>query len=523
MTVDYVGVTVVVLVVVAVVLAAARPVGGLVSERIVCAVDSLVAENQETCVESADGTPADDQDGDASGATPGEEPEVEPTAPRLDPSGTFAVDEDGNGGGAPLESLCTKPKERSSSSAVKVDTGLNFPGAAGAGLKAGLDWGASQLVNFIIDKINNEKKKEQRVKAALDDLRYCFPDHNIVIAKPQDGNLQEMDGSELIQTVEISGQTYRVYIFDTGKFTWAEGNDMGWKNRAFDGWFDKSEDGRTVTFDQPPTPERKKDWKPGDEGCQVEGREPPDQSRYNGKYNALNNESSAVGVGMLVNDLRRCYPDYNVLVMHEEQGGHWIDEPDQFVFEGQYNLNSSKYDDGSNTRGLFKVYVFEDGKFANDGDGGYNNWSWYGNSERGGEGDMEVTFELPPPADLDPDPRYGSEIVDFNDETPTYTEGTYPGTDFDGDKPGDKADLVKSLITEYKDAYPDTNIIAVKNFNDIAFAEVSGFEHLAVVDGVNVFAIDEGTVTNTGDGGWKNWGFKGSYDYDSENLTVSFT
>lgn len=523
--------TLIALLVVGILLAAASSVSAVVSARLVCAVNSIGQLRDHDCAQPVDAasgdattTPARYESPNMPAMEGGERNSAQPQdRPRTDPSGKYEVDENGNGDGAPIESLCSQPQERTSGSKVKINTGLDLPGAAGAGLKAGLDWSVSQLVNFIIDTINNEKKKEQRVKAALDDLRYCFPDHNIVIAKPQDGNLQQMDGSELIQTVEISGQTYRVYIFDTGTFTWAEGNDLGWKNRAFDGWWDRSDDGRTVTFDRPPTPERRKDWKPGDEGCQVEGREPPDQSRYHGKYDALDSQASAAGVGMLVNDLRRCYPDYNVLAMHEEQGGHWKDEPNRFVFEGQYNLNASEHDDGSNPRGLFNVYVFEDGTFVNDGDGGYNNWAWYGLSERGGTNGKEVTFRLPPPADLDPEPAHGSQTVDFDDQSPAYSEGTYPGTGFDGDKPRDKGRLIQSLIQEYTTAFPDTNILAVKNLNETIFGGISGLEHLAVVDGVDIFAIDEGTVTNTGHGGWQNWGFTGTYEYDPDRKVVAFT
>ncbi|MFC9749370.1 hypothetical protein [Streptomyces niveus] len=117
----------------------------------------------------------------------------------------------------------------------------------------------------------------------------------------------------------------------------------------------------------------------------------------------------------------------------------------------------------------------------------------------------------------------GTGTVNFNDETPTYTEGgPYPGTDYSGDVPGDDGELTRSLIEEYGSGFPDTNIIAVKSFDDISFSGVSGIEHLAVVDGVNVFAVDEGTIVNNGDGGWQNWGFTGFYDYDPDEKQVTF-
>ncbi|MFC9177372.1 hypothetical protein [Streptomyces sp. NPDC057107] len=416
-----------------------------------------------------------------------------------------------------LPDLCFEPRE--SNSSVKV------PGSGVLGNTAA--WGYSWLVNLVIDKIDNEKNKEKRVKLALDDLAYCLPDYNIVIAQPHEGNLQEMDGTALVETVRISGTTYRVYAFRTGKFTWAEDADLGWKNRAFHGVFDISEDRRTVTFQEPPKPKRKEGWEPGDEGCQVEGQELPDRSRYYNTYSPLDEEGSTQAVRMLVNDMRRCYPDYNVVAMHSEQGSHWVDEPVSFVHQGRYRLNSSEYhkgekgDDIASGRAVFDVYVFDKGTFKNDGDGGYTNWAMYGNFEREG---MEATFGRPAPADLDADSTAtGSGTVRFNGETPKYTGGgPYPGTDYSGKVPGDKAELTHSLLEEYGRSFPDKNIITAKSFDDLSFSGVSGLEHLAVVDGVDVFAIDRGTITNRGDGGWKNWGFIGSFEYEEDAKAVTF-
>ncbi|WP_128555735.1 hypothetical protein [Streptomyces triticagri] len=452
----------------------------------------------------------------------GDGPQIDPaddTEPASDQPDENA--EPGDDNGNTLPSLCNAPQERSSNSNVSV------PGNGPASTAAA--WGYSQLVNFVIDKIDNEKNKEKRVKAALDDLAYCLPDYNIVIAKPQEGNLQEMDGSAMIQTVEISGQKYRIYAFKTGKFTWAEGNDLGWKNRAFYGNFDVSEDRRTVTFEERARPKRKKDWKPGDEGCQVEGQEPPDRSRYYNTYSPLDNEGSSAAVRMLVNDMRRCYPDYNVVAMHSEQKSHWEEEPDQFINKSRYRLNSTEYHDDEegndieSGRAVFDVYVFDKGKFKNDGDGGFNNWAIYGEFERDG---MEVEFDTPDPADLkNTADKTGTEKVNFNDGAPKYTDtdkSKYPGTDYDGKVPGDKSELNQSLVEEYRKSFPDKNIVTVKNFDEISFSEVSGLEHLAEVDGVDVFAIDDGTITNKGDGGWKNWGFGGNYDREGDSKTVTF-
>lgn len=450
---------------------------------------------------------------DAPGAQPGEPGGI----PGGNPGATAAPgdDKDEDKGNA-LPSLCFEPRERSSHSSVSV------PGSGAVGTAAA--WGYSYLVNFVIDKVNNEKNKEKRVKLALDDLSYCLPDYNIVIAQPHEGNLQQMDGAAMIQTVEISGTTYRVYAFKKGKFTWADDADLGWKNRAFKGVFDVSEDRRTVTFQEPPRPKRKKDWKPGDEGCQIEGQEPPDRSRYYNTYSPLDNEGSAQAVRMLVNDMRRCYPDYNVVAMHSEQSSHWAEEPETLVDHSRFRLNSPEYHDKESGndiesgRAVFDVYVFDKGKFSNDGDGGYTNWAYYGDVTRDGK---EATFNQPEPADLDADSTStGTESVDFNDGSPKYTDtdkGPYPGTDYTGKIPGDDSERTQSLIDEYSRSFPDTNIIAVKNFNEISFSGVSGLEHLAVVDGVDIFAVKDGTIINNGDGGWKNWGFAGNYTRDEDD------
>lgn len=447
------------------------------------------------------------------GAEPGGGTTGEPTG---EPTGKPDAD-DGDDSGNALPNLCFEPRERASHSDISVPG--NGPKSTAAA------WGYSQLVNYVIDKINNEKHKEERVKKALDDLSYCMPGYNIVIAQPHDGNLQRMDGAALITTVDISGSTFRVYAFKTGTFTWSDDADLGWKNRAFHGTFDVSDDRRTVTFDEPPHPRRKKGWKPGDPGCELEGKDLPDRDRYYDTYSPLDDDGSAASVRMLVNDMRRCYPDYNVVAMTSEQASHWTDKPDTMVHHGTYRLNSNEFhkdekgDDIAPGRGVFDVYVFDNGTFSNDGDGGGINWAFYGDFHRYGQ---RVSFDKPEPADLDADPTpVGSEPVNFNDESPKYTgDGPYPGTDYSGDVPGDDAKRTHSLIEEYGKSFPDKNIIAVKSFNDMTFSGVSGLEHLAVVDGVDVFAIDKGTVTNGGDGGWKNWGFTGNFEKDDENPKV---
>lgn len=472
--------------------------------RVICRIVSVGAGTGDCGADTGAATP---------GATaPAAGPTVSPAAePTREPAGDT---------GNALPNLCFDPQERASASNISV------PGNGPVSTAAA--WGYSQLVNFIIDRIDNEKNKEKRVKQALDDMAYCMPDYNIVISQPHDGNLEEMDGAAMITTVDVSGSTFRVYAFKTGRFTWADDADLGWRNRAFRGTFDVSDDRRTVTFGEPPRPHRKPGWKPGDPGCELAGAELPDRDRYYDTYSPLDDDGSAASVRMLVNDLRRCYPDYNVIAMTSEQASHWVDTPATLVHHGRYRLNSNEFhddeqgDDIASGRGVFDVYVFDKGTFRDDGDGGDINWAFYGDFRRDGR---QVSFQKPPPANLNADPTpTGTDPVHFNDETPKYTGGgPYPGTDYSGDVPSG-ADLTRSLIEEYGRTFPGTNIIAVKSFNDMTFSGVSGLEHLAVVNGVDVFAIDKGTITNKGDAGWTNWAFTGHFDRDPDNpKVVTFT
>lgn len=136
------------------------------------------------------------------------------------------------------------------------------------------------------------------------------------------------------------------------------------------------------------------------------------------------------------------------------------------------------------------------------------------------EGYYSNDFSDPHTSKADSRHDIGAQYVD--NETPQYTEGTYPGTDYSGDVPGDRADKVRSLLDEYGKAFPDKNILVVKDFENFSFSNLFGFVHLAQVDGMDVIALNSGTVKNKGDGGWINWGFSGSYDYDPETKVVKF-
>ncbi|WP_423461795.1 hypothetical protein ACO229_13805 [Promicromonospora sp. MS192] len=147
-------------------------------------------------------------------------------------------------------------------------------------------------------------------------------------------------------------------------------------------------------------------------------------------------------------------------------------------------------------------------------------------------GDTQVVEPAPQCAhtEFEPDEGYyteefsapGSDFSLVDNDTPKYTDGTYPGTDYDGDVPGDRAERVQSLITEYSEDFPDKNILVVKDFENFDLTFVAGYEHLATVDGMDVIALDSGVVKNNGDGGWINWGFNGRYEYDRDAKIVRF-
>ncbi|WP_246012551.1 hypothetical protein [Myceligenerans xiligouense] len=132
----------------------------------------------------------------------------------------------------------------------------------------------------------------------------------------------------------------------------------------------------------------------------------------------------------------------------------------------------------------------------------------------------ETDFSDPPTRNGDSNHDQGTEYLRNDD--PKYTDGTYPGTDYDGDIPDDRAERVHSLLDEYSEAFPDKNILVVKDFRNFSFKQLEGAEHLADVRGMDVIALDSGIVQNKGDGGWINWGFTGRFDYDSDKKIVEF-
>ena len=383
--------------------------------------------------------------------------------------------------------------------------------------------------DLLVNKIVNEKDKAKRVQNTLDKLRYCFPNYNVLISQSHEGNTQDLRGTLLKTTANISGTTYNIYVFKSG--TVHQEGDLGYKNWAYGGWFSVSDDHRTVTFSEPPAPQRDANWNEdkGATQCEVVGRNLPDRNYYYNTFDPIGDsgkDATATAVRMLVDDFRRCFPDYNVMVMHREQPSHWQSQPEREVYSGTYYLHDKDSEDKSGTltlpikqgRGYYDVHVFKKGTFVNDGDGGWFNWAYFGNYAQSGTDGKTVSFDDPGTADLEAGVRNDSGESHFDDGNPQFADHDdthpYPGCSYNGDKPKGRDKLIQSLVTEYQRCNANANILVTHNVNSLTFNNVSGLRHLASVNGNDVYALDSGTVLNNGDGGWINWGFSGQFTQD---------
>ncbi|MDB4973539.1 MAG: chitinase, partial [Myxococcaceae bacterium] len=395
------------------------------------------------------------------------------------------------------------------------------------GFSASLSAGAA-IAAIVTDKINNEKEKEAKVKEALKWISYCFPGYNLVIAQPHDGSTQHMKGAVYVTTLKLSDTTYRAYVFKSGVFYQA--GDLGYKNWAYSGYFSKSADGRTVTFSASALPERRAGWTSGPQ-CQVTTRGSIDRQRYYGLVSPASHDTQ--NLRMLVDDLRSCFPDYNLMVMHDEQPHGWTSPPSSVVWASSYTMQDEvaagesteigKFGPGVSGRGHYDVWVFKTGTFQNRGDGGYDNWAFYGNHSSSADG-KTVTFFEPTPSDLSFDPAATFGDVDFGSNTAEFSstkDGPYPGCSYHGSVPKDADQLVQSLVTEYQRCFPKANVLVVKSVDQFSFSFLSGLRHIATVNGRSVFLLDGGVVSNAGDGGYRNWGYSGVFERDGNAVYFS--
>ncbi|MBO0608762.1 hypothetical protein [Myceligenerans salitolerans] len=84
-----------------------------------------------------------------------------------------------------------------------------------------------------------------------------------------------------------------------------------------------------------------------------------------------------------------------------------------------------------------------------------------------------------------------------------------------GDVPDDRGEMSRYLAAKYARDHPDKNIIVVHEDIGVDFgSDVQGLERLAAEGDFDVFALDEGTVTRRGDGGYINWAFYGRFERD---------
>ena len=97
----------------------------------------------------------------------------------------------------------------------------------------------------------------------------------------------------------------------------------------------------------------------------------------------------------LLNEMSNTHPQKNVLIVAQSS-------PHRMDFNGVTITRSASFDAGEalghgaghDERLVthFKCYAFDDGEFTLEGDGGYCNWAFKGNFERGGRDNKHVLF-----------------------------------------------------------------------------------------------------------------------------------
>lgn len=89
-----------------------------------------------------------------------------------------------------------------------------------------------------------------------------------------------------------------------------------------------------------------------------------------------------------------------------------------------------------------------------------------------------------------------------------------------GDPPDSRGEMSRYLAASYARELPDKNIVVIHQDIGVEFgADVTGLEHLGKESGFDIYALDEGTVTRQGDGGYINWAFYGRFDRDDDVVT----
>lgn len=88
-------------------------------------------------------------------------------------------------------------------------------------------------------------------------------------------------------------------------------------------------------------------------------------------------------------------------------------------------------------------------------------------------------------------------------------------------------DKVKAWLHAYAECYPDKNIMIIQ---DDTPQEVSDLSGKVAEDNVkiathtfSVYVFDEGKFKNSGDLGWRNWGFYGNYERKDDGKVVEFS
>lgn len=375
----------------------------------------------------------------------------------------------------------------------------------------------SMLGHMLVD----EAAKGSRVDKYVADVQDCFPGYNIMVAQPKSLTTQEMKGMLVEKTVRISHTTYRVYVFKSGKFH--KDGDLGYKNWGYSGYFDQSEKNHTVKFSTHPSVTRDSDWYSSSQGekkpmsCEVNGVTAPDSDMQMAVGSGSDDERAQTNEKLLGKAMH-CWPSHNILLLHEG-GSAEFKGTDSLKMSNGDPAYKKKFNIGNRT---FWLYVTDTGKVTSKGDGGWLNWGYGGTfqSDEAKDG-RTVKFTKHKEADLNPKADFLDSTSDFVDPKSVKCAGNPP----DGD--GSWPQRIESQLSK---CYKDSNILVVKNLNDIQFSKANELKHVyhgggGLHDGNTTydgFILKSGGVLNTGDGGYKNWAFSGKFSRSSDSH-VSFS
>jgi hypothetical protein len=95
------------------------------------------------------------------------------------------------------------------------------------------------------------------------------------------------------------------------------------------------------------------------------------------------------------------------------------------------------------------------------------------------------------------------------------------------DESQNSGDHVEAQVCAQGKAHPDKNVMIIQQETYDGPVDLTGvvvdFDWTLAGNTFDVFVFDTGTFTNTGDQGWENWGFSGTFTRSEDGRTVTFT